>query len=66
MESMALNYKKVNPKIVAAITAALYAAGLLAPGDKITAIKSLRKQNLWKRSGLIKLMQDRDFTLHEI
>jgi hypothetical protein len=53
------------PEKVAAIMAALSAAGLLSPGDRVTGITKKGKQNPWKRSGLIKIMQDRDFSLHE-
>ncbi len=56
---------EINPKVVAAITAALNAAGLLAPGDRVAGITRKSKQNPWMRSGLVKIMLDRDFTLPE-
>lgn len=54
---------EISPKLVAAIIAALSAAGLLAPGDRVADIRRKNKQNSWKRSGLIQIMLDRDFTL---
>lgn len=53
---------QVTPEIVAAITGALIASGLLDEGSKITGIRPLAKQNAWKRAGLTELMQGRDFS----
>lgn len=63
METSNLAQGAVTPKKIAAILAALNAAGLLSTGDKITGISKKGKQNPWKRSGLLKIMQDRDFTI---
>ncbi len=63
METTNIAQGAITPKKVAAIMAALIAAGLMAPGDRITGISKKSTKNPWKRSGLLKIMQDRDFTI---
>lgn|GEM_PF-4520214 len=49
----------VDPKVMAAITAALAAAGLL-PGFEIRRIRPLGGMSPWKRAGLLSLMEQRE------
>lgn len=50
----------VRPQIVAAITAALVAAGYLSKGSRIASVRSLKRMNPWKMAGLRELMLGRD------
>lgn len=51
--------KGVDSRLVAAITAALTAAGYLTEGWQIKQLRAL-KMNPWKRAGLLELMQGRE------
>ncbi|MCL6638156.1 MAG: hypothetical protein K6T80_00565 [Firmicutes bacterium] len=53
-----------NPAgIVAVITAALLAGGLIGPGSVVTAARPARVLSRWRMAGLTGLMNGRDLTL---
>ncbi len=52
----------VRPQVVAAITAALAAAGYLSTGSQITSIRPVKRTNAWKMAGLRELMLGRDLS----
>jgi len=54
----------VDPKIVAAISAALAVGGYLNPGDRVVGITKYRGQmGHWKHSGVVEIMTGRDYSL---
>ena len=56
------NLTQVEPKIVAAITAALSAGGYLHPGDRVVDIKKTKqKMDAWKYSWLMEITMGSDF-----
>lgn len=55
--------QKIDPKIVAAITATLTAGGYLNSNSRMVDIKKIRQMDSWKLSGVIEIMMGRDFSL---
>ncbi|HHW43002.1 hypothetical protein GFC01_09025 [Desulfofundulus thermobenzoicus] len=53
---------EVNPQVVAAITAALAAAGYLTEGSRITGIRPSKQINAWKLAGIRELMNGREIS----
>ncbi|WP_347490978.1 hypothetical protein [Desulfoscipio sp. XC116] len=54
----------VDPKTVAAITAALAVGGYLKHGGRVVGVKKINGQmDSWKRSGVIEIMAGRDYSL---
>lgn len=51
---------EMEPSIVAAISGALLACGLLGDSSVITAIKPLAVSKAWKKAGIMDLMAGRD------
>jgi hypothetical protein len=56
--------KTVDPKTVAAITAALAVGGYLNPGDRVVGIKKYNGQmDPWRHSGMVEIMTGMNYSL---
>lgn len=56
------SYYGVRPAVVAAMCGALLAGGFIGEGERVVAVRPLKKRNPWKWAGLMDLMDSRDLT----